>query len=81
MAFRILLADDHEVVRRGLCAILQNKSEWEVCGEAKDGIDAVEKAKRLKPDVVIIDIGMPNLNGLDATRRMSMHFHKPRSLF
>ena len=70
MAFRILLADDHEVVRRGLCAILQNKSEWEVCGEAKDGIDAVEKAKRLKPDVVIIDIGMPNLNGLDATRRI-----------
>ena len=70
MAFRVLLADDHEVVRRGLCAILQNKSEWEVCGEAKDGIDAVEKAKRLKPDVVIIDIGMPNLNGLDATRRI-----------
>ena len=70
MAFRILLADDHEVVRRGLCAILQNKSEWEVCGEAKDGIDAVEKAKRLKPDVVIIDIGMPNLNGLDATRQI-----------
>ena len=56
MAFRILLADDHEVVRRGLFAILQNKSEWEVCGEAKDGIDAVEKAKRLKPDAVIIDI-------------------------
>src|SRR5438552_412254 len=70
MAFRILLADDHEVVRRGLFAILQNKSEWEVCGEAKDGIDAVEKAKRLKPDAVIIDIGMPNLNGLDATRQI-----------
>jgi len=70
MAFRILLADDHEVVRRGLCAILQNKSEWEVCGEAKDGIDAVEKAKRLKPDAAIIDIGMPNLNGLDATRQI-----------
>ena len=70
MAFRILLADDHEVVRRGLCAILQNKSEWKVCGEAKDGIDAVEKAKRLKPDVVIIDIGMPNLNGLDAARQI-----------
>ena len=70
MAFRILLADDHEVVRRGLCAILQDKTEWEVCGEAKDGIDAVEKAKRLKPDAAIIDIGMPNLNGLDATRQI-----------
>src|SRR5437667_8401638 len=70
MAFRILLADDHEVVRRGLFAILKNKSECEVCGKAKDGIDAVEKAKRLKPDAVIIDIGMPNLNGLDATRQI-----------
>src|SRR5438874_1385257 len=53
-----------------ITGICQNKSEWEVCGEAKDGIDAVEKAKRLKPDAVIIDIGMPNLNGLDATRQI-----------
>lgn len=70
MAFRILVADDHELVRRGLRSILQRKDEWEVCGEAQDGMQAVEQAKRLKPDVVVIDIGMPNLNGLDATRQI-----------
>jgi DNA-binding NarL/FixJ family response regulator len=67
---RILLADDHEIVRRGLYALLQRQEGWEVCGEATDGRDAVEKASLLKPDVVIVDIGMPNLNGLDATRQL-----------
>jgi DNA-binding NarL/FixJ family response regulator len=67
---RILLADDHEVVRRGLCALLRAKPEWEVCGEAVDGREAVEKALELKPDVVILDVGMPNLNGLEATRQI-----------
>jgi len=70
MKLRILLADDHEIVRRGLCALLQNHEGWEVCGEATDGREAVEKAKQLKPDVVILDVGMPNLNGLDATRQL-----------
>jgi DNA-binding NarL/FixJ family response regulator len=64
------VADDHEVVRRGLCALLRNQPEWEVCGEAKDGRDAVEKVLMLKPEVVILDIGMPNLNGLEATRQI-----------
>jgi len=67
---RILVADDHEVVRKGIRAILEAHSGWEVCGEAVDGRDAVEKAEALKPDVVIIDIGMPLLNGLDATRQI-----------
>jgi len=70
MKLRILLADDHEIVRRGLCALLQNHEGWEVCGEAIDGRDAVEKAKQLKPDVIVLDVGMPNLNGLDATRQL-----------
>ncbi|HTW32887.1 MAG TPA: response regulator transcription factor [Candidatus Sulfotelmatobacter sp.] len=70
MKTRILLADDHEIVRRGLCALLQRHEGWEVCGEASDGREAVEKARQLKPDVVIVDVGMPNLNGLDATRRL-----------
>lgn len=70
MKTRILLADDHEIVRRGLCALLQRHEGWEVCGEAIDGREVVEKAKQLRPDVVIVDIGMPNLNGLDATRRL-----------
>jgi DNA-binding NarL/FixJ family response regulator len=68
MKLRILVADDHEVVRRGLCALLQAHDGWEICAEAVDGRDAVEKAKQLKPDVVILDVGMPNLNGLAATR-------------
>ncbi len=70
MPFRILVADDHEVVRRGLCALLRNQPDWEVCGEARDGREAVEKALTLKPEVVILDIGMPNLNGLEATRQI-----------
>lgn len=68
--FRILLADDHEVVRRGLCALLQNQPGWEICGEATNGREAVEKAVKLNPDVVILDVGMPNLNGLEATRQI-----------
>jgi DNA-binding NarL/FixJ family response regulator len=70
VGFRILVADDHEVVRRGLCALLQSRPEWEICGEAADGREAVEKSQNLKPDAVIIDIGMPTLNGLEATRQI-----------
>jgi DNA-binding NarL/FixJ family response regulator len=71
MKLRILIADDHELVRRGLIALLQAHEGWEICGEASDGREAVEKAKLLKPDVVILDVGMPNLNGLAATRQLS----------
>ena len=70
MKLRILIADDHEVVRRGLCALLQGHEGWEICGDAKDGREVVEKARLLKPDVVILDVGMPNLNGLAATRQL-----------
>ena len=70
MKLRILIADDHEVVRRGLCALLQGHESWEICGDAKDGREVVEKARLLKPDIVILDVGMPNLNGLAATRQL-----------
>ncbi len=68
---RILIADDHEVARRGIRALLESHAGWEVCAEARDGRDAVELAISTKPNVVLLDIGMPNLNGLEAARQIS----------
>jgi DNA-binding NarL/FixJ family response regulator len=67
---RILIADDHELARRGIRDLLETHPGWEVCGEAKDGRESVDLAIRMKPDVVLLDIGMPNLNGLEATRQI-----------
>jgi len=67
---RILIADDHEVARRGIRSVLEAHPGWEVCAEAKDGRDAVELATSAKPDLVLLDIGMPNLNGLEAARQI-----------
>ncbi len=69
-ALRILIADDHEVARRGIRSLLENHPGWEVVAEASNGRDAVNAATRLKPDVALLDIGMPSLNGLDATRQI-----------
>jgi DNA-binding NarL/FixJ family response regulator len=66
----ILIADDHAVVRAGLRALLESRPRWEVSAEAADGRDAVEKASKLKPQVAILDIGMPLLNGVEAARRI-----------
>lgn len=65
---RILIADDHEIVRQGMRSLFSLRSNWEICGEAVDGREAVEKAKALKPDVILLDISMPFLNGLEAAR-------------
>jgi DNA-binding NarL/FixJ family response regulator len=67
---RILIADDHEVARGGIRALLESHPGWEVCGEAKDGREAVEFASQLNPDLILLDIGMPNLNGLEAARQI-----------
>lgn len=67
---RILIADDHEVARQGIRALLESHPGWEVCAEARDGREAVELAHNSKPDIVLLDIGMPNLNGLDAARQI-----------
>ena len=65
---RILIVDDHAVIRRGLHALLRTQAGWEVVGEAANGPDAVKKVNQIKPDVVVMDITMPVMNGLDATR-------------
>ena len=67
---RILVADDHGVVRVGVRALVEQQPEWEVCGEAAGGQDAVEKAKRLQPDVVVLDANMPELHGVETTRQI-----------
>ena len=67
---RILIADDHTLVRRGLKALIESRPGWRVCGEAHTGREAAAKAEQMKPDVVILDISMPGLNGVEAARRI-----------
>jgi len=67
---RILVVDDHELVRKGICSLLASDPRLMVCGEAVDGREAVQKTKELRPDVVIMDISMPNMNGIEATREI-----------
>jgi DNA-binding NarL/FixJ family response regulator len=69
-ALRILIADDHDLVRRGAKTLLQSHAGWEICGEARTGREAVAKAEELKPDIVILDFSMPDLDGLEAARRI-----------
>lgn len=67
---RILIADDHDVVRKGICAILASRKNLQVCGEAADGREAVDKARELQPDAIILDISMPRLDGFAAAREI-----------
>lgn len=70
-ALRILLADDHTVVRQGLRKVLEERPEWQVVAEAGDGRDAVRLAEQHKPDVAVVDVAMPLLNGIEATRQIT----------
>jgi two-component system response regulator NreC len=70
---RILLADDHTVVRQGLRKVLEERSDWKVIAEAGDGREAVRQAAQLKPDIAILDVAMPLLNGVEATRQIVKH--------
>jgi DNA-binding NarL/FixJ family response regulator len=72
MATRILLVDDHEIVREGIRTLItRSRPEWEICGEARDGEEALEAVRALKPDVVILDITMPKMSGLEAAPRIA----------
>lgn len=75
MGIRILLADDHTIVLQGLSRFLREQSDMEVVGHAKDGLTTVQLARDLSPDIVIMDISMPGLSGIEATRRI--HSEKP----
>jgi len=65
---RVLIVDDHAFIRRGVQTILHPFPEWELCGEADNGSDAIRMAEELKPEVIIMDLSMPGLNGIEATR-------------
>jgi DNA-binding NarL/FixJ family response regulator len=77
---RILLADDHKIVREGLRRLLETESDMQVVEEAADGRDAVEACKRVRPDVVVMDLAMPNLNGVEATRQITDGRFAPKVL-
>jgi two-component system, NarL family, response regulator NreC len=77
---RVLLGDDHAMLRQGLRKILEDRHDWRVVGEAGNGRDAVREALDLKPDVAVLDIGMPLLNGLEATRQIVRHAPSVRVL-
>src|ERR687897_3386942 len=79
-ALRILLADDHTVVRQGLRKVLEERPEWQVVAEAGDGRDAVRLAEQHRPDVAIIDVAMPLLNGIEATRQITKRVPNTRVL-
>ncbi len=69
MTIRVLVADDHDLVRMGIVRMLEDDAEIDVVGEAVCGTSAIEQAKKLNPDVVLLDINMPNTNGIDATKK------------
>jgi DNA-binding NarL/FixJ family response regulator len=69
-SLRILIADDHDLMRRGVKTLLESRPGWKVCGEANTGREAVAKSEELRPDIVILDLSMPDLNGLEAARRI-----------
>lgn len=73
---RILVVDDSARVRDGVRLLLRNHADWEVCGEAEDGIEAIEKYRHLRPDLLVIDVSMPRMNGLDAAKEILRLFPK-----
>ena len=73
-SLRIFVADEHDIVRRGIVSLLGSQPGWEICGEAADGKEAIEKVVQLRPDIVLLDVDMPKMDGLDAVRQIA---HNP----
>jgi len=80
-SIRVLVADDYEPFRRFICSKLESRPDLKVVGEASDGLEAVEKAQALKPDLILLDIGLPGLNGIEAAHRISRLIPKATILF
>jgi DNA-binding NarL/FixJ family response regulator len=76
-SLRILIADDHELVRQGIRALFDSEPDWVVCGEARTGPEAIAKTIELKPDLVILDIALPELNGIEVTRQLRRRLDVP----
>ena len=81
MRYRVLVVEDHEWWRRYLSSALEQTSQWEVVGAVSDGVEAVQKVRELKPDVILLDVGLPGMNGIQAARRMLGHDPNSRILF
>jgi DNA-binding NarL/FixJ family response regulator len=77
---KVLLADDHTIVRNGIMSLLESYPEVEIVGEAENGAEALQKVKELSPDVLMIDIAMPIMNGIEAAQEVSKHYKQTRSL-
>jgi DNA-binding NarL/FixJ family response regulator len=77
LAYSILIVDDSALIRRTLRFCLEHSGDWKICGEAGDGAEAIQKAKELDPDLIILDLSMPNMNGLEAARELKRI--KPRT--
>ena len=78
---RVLVVDDHEPMRQWVCSTLRTRPELQVIGEASDGLEAVHKAQELHPDLIVLDIGLPTLNGLDAARHIHALIPESKILF
>jgi DNA-binding NarL/FixJ family response regulator len=77
---RILIADDNDGVRRGVTALLSSEAGWKVCGEARDGSEALRKARELLPDLILLDVSMPGMNGLEVARLLRQELPEAKIL-